>query len=312
MFCRKCGNEMPDDSLFCNKCGAKVEIIDNQNDNTCNESVNENTYGNECNEEIISEKNTNANSVANNSTEDLSNDETTVNSQLQSNKKPTSIIAILVTLAVVIIIIIMSINAATTCSLDNCSRTRDNNSEYCDEHTCNYSNCTRLAFDGYCYSHTCSYTLCDNIICDDSEYCYSHKCNRDGCKNQKAINSDYCSSHQVNMRTRLDVKSFWFKLNSAGGIKLYFEAKNNSGKEIKYINFPVYLYNAVGDSIESDFGDRNISVEIVGPVKAGATAKIDGDIIGYCDLADRIDIKNVTITYMDGTRESGNLGYYAD
>lgn len=27
MFCRKCGNEMPDDSLFCQYCGAKVEDI---------------------------------------------------------------------------------------------------------------------------------------------------------------------------------------------------------------------------------------------------------------------------------------------
>lgn len=26
MFCRKCGNKIPDDSEFCYKCGASVEV----------------------------------------------------------------------------------------------------------------------------------------------------------------------------------------------------------------------------------------------------------------------------------------------
>ena len=27
-YCEKCGSAMPDDSVFCNKCGRKVKIID--------------------------------------------------------------------------------------------------------------------------------------------------------------------------------------------------------------------------------------------------------------------------------------------
>lgn len=32
MFCRKCGNEIPDDSEFCFKCGAKIELMDKDNE----------------------------------------------------------------------------------------------------------------------------------------------------------------------------------------------------------------------------------------------------------------------------------------
>lgn len=29
MFCRKCGNELKEDDVFCNKCGTKVELTEN-------------------------------------------------------------------------------------------------------------------------------------------------------------------------------------------------------------------------------------------------------------------------------------------
>lgn len=36
MYCAKCGNQLPDDALFCTKCGAKVNIGDQHNRNTSN------------------------------------------------------------------------------------------------------------------------------------------------------------------------------------------------------------------------------------------------------------------------------------
>ena len=306
MLCSKCGNEMTNDSLFCNKCGSKVETIDSD-DNTISKNEDYCAFASKNIENIYSS------SVSKENSDDKSSIADTtciaVPPPQRQRKIVISIIALLAIVAI-IIIVISSIYAASICSWENCNESRADGSVYCYKHTCKYKDCTSLAFDGYCYSHNCKHVLCDNIIIDDSEYCWAHKCERSGCKNEKAVGSDFCSSHQVNMRTRLDLSSFWFSLNSAGGIKLHFEVKNNSGKEIKYIKFPVFLYNAVGDSIKSDFGENSIDVEIVGPIKTIGTAKIDGDVIGYCDLAARIDINNITIIYMDGTRESGRFGYY--
>lgn len=226
-----------------------------------------------------------------------------------SSKKPLLIITILFVIAIAIGIGVAIYNAST-CSRNGCNNPRLSGSDYCVEHTCKYPDCTFAASDGYCYMHTCKYTLCENRICEGSDYCSIHKCERDGCKNQKAPGSDYCSNHQINMRTRLKVTSFWFLLNSAGGIQFHFEAENISGKEIKYINFPIYMYNSVGDSIKSDFGESKIDVEIVGVIKPYSNAKINGDVIGYCERASKIIVNNVTITYMDGTHETGHLGYY--
>lgn len=38
MFCRKCGNEIPDDSVFCLKCGTKVEKVDSKEKIDINQS----------------------------------------------------------------------------------------------------------------------------------------------------------------------------------------------------------------------------------------------------------------------------------
>lgn len=58
------------------------------------------------------------------------------------------------------------------------------------------------------------------------------------------------------------VKRLWFsKPDSAGGVELYFNFTNNSEKTIKYVNFGVTFYNAVGDVV---------------------TCRIKDDVINYC------------------------------
>ena len=41
MFCRKCGNEIPDNSVFCLKCGEKVETLEKPNDKISVDAIND-------------------------------------------------------------------------------------------------------------------------------------------------------------------------------------------------------------------------------------------------------------------------------
>ena len=168
---------------------------------------------------------------------------------------------------------------------------------------------------GYCYQHekehVCSSDGCESYKMTGGEYCYIHTCDESGCYNKAGYNSSYCIDHQVDMRKKLG-NEFSFSVNSAGGIKLYFRAKNNSGKEIKYIRFDVEFRNAVGDRIQDEItDDYSVSVEVVGPIKSGKSANFE-DIIGYNDNCARIDIKEVTIIYTDGTSQTGHYGWYTE
>lgn len=190
-------------------------------------------------------------------------------------------------------------------------------SDYCDDHTCNEEGCTssKSKYDSYCYTHeeerACEYYGCESYKVDGGEYCYYHTCSKSGCYNQVGYNSEYCTDHQVDMRKRLTDSSFYFSKNSAAGIEFSFSAKNSTGKEIKYVRFQVELRNAVGDLVEDEIKDTtSVSVEIVGPVKAGDTVSMREEIIGYCDTCARIDIDDITIIYKDGTSETGHFGYY--
>lgn len=215
----------------------------------------------------------------------------------------------------VVIIATSAAEEAKKCSLSSCNEYKTEGSEYCKEHTCKEEGCysSKSKYDSYCYTHEaehlCSYSGCESYKIDGGEYCYSHTCEESGCYNQKGYGSDYCTTHQVDMRKKLG-NEFSFRVNSAGGIELDFRAKNNSGKEIKYIRFDVEFRNAVGDKIQDEItDDYSVSVEVVGPIKSGNSAKFK-DIIGYNDNCARIDIEEVTIIYTDGTSQTGHYGWY--
>ncbi len=308
MFCRKCGVKILDDSVFCPKCGTKVETITNVpqigndfDNDTKYDTVEENKTSIESNPEV----NINSEEPENN---------TTIEHPL-NNTKTNKIVFWSIAAVILLVIIIISIIGSTNCKNKGCSNKKVDGADYCYSHICDYTGCTSGKGYGsdYCYTHRCSYSLCDNGVVTDGEYCYSHTCATSGCLNQVSSNSPNCSQHKIDMRTRLGKPSMGFSLNSAGGIEFDFSASNNSGKTIKYVRFNAYLKNSVGDSIQEEISNKYYAdVEIIGPINSGGTVRMYDEIIGYCDNLARIDIKNITIVYSDGTSETGSYNYYCD
>lgn len=294
MFCRKCGKEIPDDSVFCLKCGAKVVVVESK-----------------VQKHIAEEKNMLAKEVDNFNENDVIDTST----HITGKKTVFGIFAIL--LVVLLIIIVAMLEKGKKCTFDGCNEYKMEGSDYCEDHTCKEEGCTsyKSKSNSYCSIHeeeyACAAAGCKNYKSGDGEYCYEHTCDKAGCTNRKAYDSHYCTQHQVNMRNRLTNSSLYFSLNSAGGIEFSFSAKNSWVKEIKYVRFEVELRNAVGDLVKDEIKNTtSVSVEIVGPVKIGGTVSISDEIIGYCDTCARIDIDEITIIYTDGTSETGHLGYY--
>lgn len=286
MYCRKCGSEIPDDSVFCLKCGTKVEVKTNDIIST----------------DIVEE--------ANFSSEENEAPDT-------FNAKTKYGILALIGIVIVLVIVILVSENAKKCELSSCDNTKQEGSQYCREHTCEEEGCTFLKYqyDSYCYTHqmehACTVSGCDNTKVSGGEYCYEHTCAESGCYNKKGYGSDYCTEHQVDMRQKLG-NNFSFRVNSAGGIELSFKAQNTSGKEIKYIRFYVDLYNAVGDKIEDEIKNTSsVYVEVTGPIANGKSANYE-DIIGYNDNCAKIEIKEVTLVYMDGTSQTGHYGWYTE
>lgn len=301
MFCRKCGNEIPDDSVFGLKCGTKVEIVENKIQEDVIEEI------------AVTEE---SDTYTDNETNLPNEEKTETPNPLMHKKTVYSIFGIVAVILTIIIAVAVSENAKK-CTLDSCDNPKQEGSEYCSEHTCKADGCTnsKSKYDKYCYTHEqelcCAVEECNSDKIEGGEYCYFHTCEKSGCYEKKFYDTDYCYDHQVDMRKQLTNSSFHFSLNSAGGIEFDFSAKNSTGKEIKYVRFDVELRNAVGDLVEDEIKDTSsVSVEIVGPVKAGETVSIRDEIIGYCDTCARIDIDDITIIYTDGTSETGHFGYY--
>ena len=298
---------MLNDSVFCPKCGAKVEVITNS---PAAGSINDTDARSDAVKGMGLNIESDASASIDNATLENSNDF----SEPKSNGKTLKISIGLIVAVALLIIIITSATESDRCEYyKDCANKKAEGTNYCYSHLCDYTGCTlsKGYNSNYCYEHKCSYSFCDSLVVIGGKYCCTHTCDADGCFNQATMNSPNCSEHQINMRTRLCSPSMWFSLNSAGGIEFNFNASNNSGKTIKYVRFNVYLKNAVGDSIQEELSDKYYAaVEIIGPIDSGGTVKMSGKIIGYCENLARIDIRDVTIVYTDSTSETGSYNYY--
>lgn len=298
MFCRKCGTQLSDDSTFCHKCGERIIEIDGS---TANE------YKSKTESQIYDDYS---------STIDVTTEGINIPSSSFRNKVFLAI-GIIIAIVVCFVLITKGINNAKRCDFGSCENNKIENSDYCYEHTCSFKECYwfKGTDDRYCYSHRielcCEEEDCDSTKVNGGTYCTSHTCEKTGCFERRYLNTNYCLTHQVNMRDNLIDSSFYFNLNSAGGIVFNFKATNATSKEIKYVRFNVGLYNAVGDRAYDEITDEHeVSVEIIGPVKPRGTIELSKEIIGYCDNCAKVEIRNITLIYSDGSSETGRFNYY--
>lgn len=97
-------------------------------------------------------------------------------------------------------------------------------------------------------------------------------------------------------------------INSAGGVDVSISFTNKSDKPIKYVNFSVVGYNAVGDRIQSEIGGKEIAyLQTVGPyAKNEGSNTYQGynywEAIWYNSTIKKIEVIGITIDYMDGTK----------
>lgn len=97
-----------------------------------------------------------------------------------------------------------------------------------------------------------------------------------------------------------------YKIDSAGGVELYFNFQNNSDREIKYIDLDVALYNAVKDEIADTItGEKRYPIQYTGPLSPNSST---GEFTGLWkfynpNFSGTLKFTNVTVTYMDGSTE---------
>ena len=105
------------------------------------------------------------------------------------------------------------------------------------------------------------------------------------------------------------VDGLGFYTNSADGIKVYWQGKNNTGKTINYYTTYYSLYNPVGDPANCQIKKTNkISIKTVGPVYPGGVL-IDYSVIAYSSVCEYIYLDRIFVEYSDGSAEWIEYGY---
>lgn len=110
--------------------------------------------------------------------------------------------------------------------------------------------------------------------------------------------------------------------NSAGGVGFYMDFTNTSGKTIKYAEFGLTPFNAVGDVVTSSVSHQSLeTVKYTGPFAPGVSTDdfavtFNGGTVGFSNVWYNSDITCVQldlvrITFTDGTTKvvEGNAAH---
>ena len=103
------------------------------------------------------------------------------------------------------------------------------------------------------------------------------------------------------------ITPFWLivkykNVSALGGVSIELIYRNLSDKTIKYIDFEVTPYNAVGDVISGDFdGKTTVLLNKVGPIGPGERRDTTWENIWYNSTFRCFELNSVEITYMDGS-----------
>lgn len=103
--------------------------------------------------------------------------------------------------------------------------------------------------------------------------------------------------------------TFKYAINSADGVTLTFLADNISGKSIKYYTLKISTYNTVGDPSYDSITDKCVFYQkYVGPIEPNAQI-VMYNLFTYQTALHKIVIDEISIEYMDGTKETVKYGY---
>lgn len=106
-----------------------------------------------------------------------------------------------------------------------------------------------------------------------------------------------------NIQSVIQITSVDVSQTGHGSFKLYMNFVNKSEKTIKYLEFYVSFYNAVGDIVEPIGQGKQTGCQATGPFEQGEGISGNAHYWGpfYESTAVRAEIKNAKIIYMDGS-----------
>lgn len=109
----------------------------------------------------------------------------------------------------------------------------------------------------------------------------------------------------------ITIVNWTYEIDTAGGVEWNFNIRNNTDKEIKYVNLQWDCYNAVGDIIYDEISWKPyVKVRFTGPLEAYATSGRKRNTTKFYNynLAS-YKLTKASIEYMDGTIEELNEYY---